>query len=398
MSKTTNRPVKYAVSSWMVAGLILVTGWSCTRHDGNTKTGKLSQIAGSQSYIHFAKGFTIERFDDYRCINVYNPWQGAENITIRYYLVSEEDNPKGLPEDAKVIKTPIRRMVCMSTTYIGMLEFVNKLETLVGVSGKNLINNQQVKEKIENGSIVDIGYEQNIKYEELITMKPDLVMTYGIGSEVAGYLNKLEEVKIPVIIIGDYLEQTPLGKAEWVKVMAALYELDDPVNKKFEQVVKEYEKWKMVAMDMKTRPKVMIGLPWKDAWYIPGGNSFAANFIRDAGGSYIWEDKQSLEAVPFNTEAVYEAAKDADIWINPGTAETIEDIFSVDERLVNFNPVREGSVYNNNRILNEQGGNDYWESGIMNPQIILMDLVKIFHPHLLPDHKLVYYKKIGSDD
>jgi len=398
MSNPLNRKMKNGASLFIVANLLLLAGLSCTRHDGDPGAENPADSVLNSSGIRYAKGFTIEQFDDYKRITVHNPWQGAQDIVIQYYLVSEGKVPEGVPENARVIKTPVRRIICMSTTHIGMLDFIDKLETLVGISGKMYINNPWVKDQLARDRITDIGYEQNIQYEELITLKPDLVMTYGIGSEVAGYVNKLQEVGIPVIINGDYIEQTPLAKAEWVKVVAALYEMDDAVNKKFERVVEEYRKVKMLATDVTARPKVMIGLPWKDTWYIPGGNSFAANFIRDAGGSYIWEDKHSVEAIPFNIEAVYEAAKDADIWINPGIAASLEDIVSVDERLVNFKPVRVGSVYNNNRILNEQGGNDYWESGIMNPQKILMDLIKIFHPGLLPDHQLVYYQKIEADD
>jgi len=398
MNNNPNSKTRSVASLLFLACLFLPAGLSCTRHDGDPGTEILADSAGNSTGIRFAKGFTIEQFDEYRLITVTNPWQGARDIVIRYYLVSGDRIPEGVPENARVIKIPIQRIICMSTTHIGMLDFVHKLETLVGVSGKMYINNPRVNDQLARGEIIDIGYEQNIQYEEMITLRPELVMTYGIGSEVAGYVNKLQEVGIPVIIIGDYLEQTPLAKAEWVKVVAALYVLDDPVNEKFEQLAEEYRKVKMLAADVKIRPEVMIGLPWKDTWYIPGGNSFAANFIRDAGGSYIWEDKRSQEAIPFNLEAVYEEAKDADIWINPGIAESLKDIISVDERLINFKPVRTGLVYNNNRILNEQGGNDYWESGIMNPQKILMDLVKIFHPQLLPDHQLVYYKKIESSD
>lgn len=398
MSSILSSKGGHAVTACITASLCLFTALGCMQQGRSPEAANTSDPVRSAPSIRYAKGFTIEQFDDYRLITVHNPWQGAQDIVIRYYLVKEGKTPEGLPVDARVIKIPVKRLICMSTTHIGMLDFVGKLETLVGISGKMYINHPRVREHLENGRIIDIGYEQNIQYEEIITLRPDLVMTYGIGSEVAGYVNKLLDVGIPVIINGDYLEQTPLAKAEWVKVVAALFELDEPVNRKFEQVAEEYQKIKTVAMKGNNRPNVMIGLPWKDTWYIPGGNSFAANFIRDAGGSYIWEDKYTLEAIPFSIEAVYEEAKDADIWINPGIAESVEEIVAVDERLVNFKPVREGAVYNNNRILNEQGGNDYWESGIMNPQKILADLVKIFHPGLLPDHQLVYYKKIGPDD
>lgn len=398
MSSIVDRRRAHAVVASVLLALFLFAGLACRQQEGSTNTTDPPDSARAVMNIRYAEGFTIEQYESYRCITVHNPWQGAQDIVIRYYLVREGKVPEGLPDGARIIKTPVRRLICMSTTHIGMLDFVGKLETLVGVSGKMYINHPWVKEQFENKRIIDIGYEQNIQYEEMITLKPDLVMTYGIGSEVAGYVNKLQEVGIPVIINGDYLEQTPLAKAEWVKVVAALFDLDDSVNQKFDQVAEEYCKIKMLALNVNERPKVMIGLPWKDTWFIPGGNSFAANFIKDAGGSYIWEDKYTQEAIPFSIEAVYEEAKDADVWINPGIAESLNDIVSMDERLVNFKPVREEAVYNNNRILNEQGGNDYWESGIMNPQKILADLVTIFHPGLLPDHQLVYYKKIGSGD
>ena len=138
----------------------------------------------------------------------------------------------------------------------------------------------------------------------------------------------------------------------------------------------------------------MIGLPWKDTWYIPGGKSFAARFIKDAGGEYIWEKLDSKIARPMGFETIYKKAKDADIWINPGDIDNLEAILTVDARLKHFKPIKNRKVFNNNDIMNKAGGNDYWESGITHPQIILKDLVRIFHPEVLPDHELVYYKNI----
>jgi iron complex transport system substrate-binding protein len=276
-----------------------------------------------------------------------------------------------------------------------MLEYLDRLNTLVGISGKRYVNNRWVSGQTETGNIVDIGYDQNINYEAIVALKPDLVMTYGVGSEIASYIGKLKDLGIPVLINGDYLEQLPLAKSEWIKVVAALYNLEDQAGLRFDHLVKEYQQIKLLALNVPDKPEVMIGLPWKDTWYIPGANSFAAHFINDAGGSYIWNSKHTNEAVPLSLEAVYEQAKDADIWINPGTAGSLDEIVQIDERLSAFNPVRQNLIYNNNRIVNKYGGNDYWESGIMNPQKILADLIKIFHPEILPDHQLVYYKKLN---
>jgi iron complex transport system substrate-binding protein len=163
----------------------------------------------------------------------------------------------------------------------------------------------------------------------------------------------------------------------------------------FDHIAKEYNEISELTFHVRDKPDVMIGLPWKDVWYIPGANSFAAHFIHDAGGSYIWGDKSSNEAIPLSLEAVFEKGKDADIWINPGTAESLKEIIQMDERLSSFQPFKQNRIYNNNRVLNPFGGNDYWESGIMNPQKILADLIKIFHPEIIPEHQFVYYKKLN---
>ena len=135
---------------------------------------------------------------------------------------------------------------------------------------------------------------------------------------------------------------------------------------------------------MDERPEVMTGLPWKDSWFVAGGRSFAARLIADAGGNYMWRDIQSSEAMPLDLESVFSRAVSADIWINPGVASSIEDL-----------PVlKKGSIYNNNARMSEGGGNDYWESATVRPDLILADLISVFHPELLRDHSMLYYKKL----
>ena len=139
---------------------------------------------------------------------------------------------------------------------------------------------------------------------------------------------------------------------------------------------------------------MLTGLPWKDAWYMAGGNSYAARLIKDAGGKYLWEDSKSTEAIPMNIESVFSRAVRADVWINPGAAASMDDLIRFDERFITLDVVGEGMVYNNNARLNSSGGNDYWESGAVRPDLILADLIKIFHPDLMEDHSFIYYRKL----
>lgn len=381
----------------MSVGLLCLILTGCPAQSTDDKHSGIQDHVINKGTVEFARGFRIEYHSDYKKVTITNPWQGAEDIVYEYYLVAEGTPVKNFPPGSTIIRIPVKRIICMSTTHIGMLEFIGRLDALVGVSGSNLVNNEFVREGIRKGKIIDIGYDRNILFEDIVMLRPDLVMTYGIGSEVAGYINKLEELGVPVLINGDYLEHTPLAKAEWVKFFAALFNEEERTDEKFENITEEYDRIRKLITNVVKRPKVMIGLPWKDTWFIPGGKSFAANFIMDAGGDYLWKSKNSHEAIPFDIEVVYEQAQIADVWINPGAARYHNEILSVDSRLANFKAFKEGEVYNNSRIINNSGGNDYWETGVMEPQVILKDLVNIMHPGLLPDHELVYYMKILAE-
>ena len=246
----------------------------------------------------------------------------------------------------------------------------------------------------DEGLVKDVGADQGLNYELIVSLMPDVLVTYGVTSEVSSMVNRLKDLGIPVVLNGDYLENHPLGKLEWIRFLAALFQEDMMADSILLSIEQEYNAIRVMAASEDSRPRVMTGLPWKGSWYVPGGTSFAAAFIRDAGASFIWEDAPHHEALPLSMEAVYSKAATADVWINCGSALSLSEIENTDTRLIQFQPFQTGQVYNNNARLNPSGGNDFWESGVMNPHIILADLVKIFHPELLPDHELVYYEKL----
>ena len=368
----------------------------CKQEQSYTENSKPSEENETSYQIttEFAEGFKIDCYTGYKKITVFNPWQGADDMNYEYLLVRKGEKIPGGFSNHSVIRIPVERVICLSTTHVAMIDLLEKTHTIFGISGKELINNQNIRKRIINGEVVDVGYDQNLNYENIITLKPDIVMTYGINAEIAGFILKLKELRINVVMNAEYLEKSPLAKLEWIKFVGAFYDKEQEANRKFNTIVAEYDSIKNMVSEINQKPKVMIGLPWKDTWYIPGGKSFAARFIKDAGGEYIWEKLDSKIARPMGFETIYEKAKDADIWINPGDIDNLEAILSADARLAHFKPFKKRKVFNNNAIMNKFGGNDYWESGITHPQIILKDLVRIFHPGVLPDHKLVYYKSI----
>jgi len=267
--------------------------------------------------------------------------------------------------------------------------------TIAGISGADLIYNERIRERVARGEVADVGFEDNLNKELVIKLDPDLVMVYGVGGEASGYLNKLTDLGIKVLFNADYLEEDPLGKAEWIKVFGALFGKESQADKIFGMIANEYNSVrKLVKENADSLPAIMMGLPWKDTWFISPGNSFISRLIEDAGGNYLWKDTQSETSMPYGVENVWLRAREADYWLNISTVKTPAEILNADRRLGELPAFVKGNLYNNNKRIAANGGNDYWESGSINPHIILKDLAAIIHPGLFPGYELYYYYKV----
>ncbi len=385
---TVRNPTRLKSFVYLFQAFILIVS-ACQSRDGSIS----SQIPENK-HVQYAHGFTIRDFDGYRIISVFNPWQQLKNVELTYVLYQDKEKVLVNLNAGTYIQVPVNRVVATSTTHVAMISALDKQESLVGVSGSRYISDPVVRKKIDAGHIRDIGYEQSQNYEELIGLDPDLVIMYGVSGEISSVLQKLKSLQIPVVLNAEYLESDPLAKAEWIKFVACFYDELDQAETIFDSISSAYNKLVAIAGKANPRPTVLSGLPWKDTWWVPGGRSFAATLINDAGGEYIWKDDSSREAIPLETEFVFSKAQNADIWINAGSALSLYDIKSLDSRLQLFEAFRIGNVFNNNAMVNDLGGNVYWETGALEPHVILKDLISIFHPELLPGHTLVYYQRL----
>jgi len=242
--------------------------------------------------------------------------------------------------------------------------------------------------------VAEVGYDQGLNYETIVNVDPDVLFMYGVEGSVRAISEKLTELEVPVVFCGDYLETHPLGKAEWIRFFSLFFRVEEKSELIFQAIDSAYQTLAARAHLMEEKPIVLTGLPWKDTWYMAGGNSFAARLIKDAGGSYLWRDNPSTQAIPLDLESVYSKAVGAHIWINPGAASSLEELEHFDERLGALPVLQTGNVYGNNRRLTHGGGNDYWESGSVRPDLVLADLIALFHPDLMTDHQFIYYRKL----
>jgi iron complex transport system substrate-binding protein len=264
---------------------------------------------------------------------------------------------------------------------------------VVGISGSQYVSNPEIRLRMGQGEVPDVGYGQNLNYELIVNLKPDLVLMYGIGSEVMSLSHKLEELGIPAVMVAEYLEESPLGKAGWIKFMGAFFEKEDRADGYFKRVEDEYNRLKDLAAERIHKPIIMVGSPYKDSWWVPGGNSYLANMIADAGGEYIGKNNPSHESYVISFENALAWGGEADIWMNMGNLSSKREILAADQRFQSFKVFRDGKLYNNINRLSSHGGNDFWESGTVNPHLILRDLIKIFHPGVI-EEELLYYKEI----
>lgn len=373
--------------TWLVIIILLLD--SCGR-DQHAHSG-----IPSSSVIEKAERLGINITDSCTVITLYNPWQGADGLEIKYYLVRRGSRSVSLKDTSDIIYVPVRKIICMSTTHLAMIAALGEEQSVAGFSGTGLIYNKNLLEMAESGLIEDVGYENSLNSELILKIKPDIVMMYGVGSESAGYTGKIEELGIRTMMNADYLETDPLGKAEWIKLFGALYCREELADSIFRSVMGSYNHIRdKILRENLARPKVLTGLPFRDTWYVSPGNSHLSTLIKDAGGEYLWEKTVSSVSMPLGLESVYLHSMEADYWINIGAVTSKNEIPAIDSRLGTIPAFNSGRLFNNNKRVTPSGGNDYWESGTLSPHLLLRDLASIFHPGSIEDHELIYYRPI----
>lgn len=372
--------------------------WSCSEKP----SGRQHHITGNYRLPEgnrYATHFKIADSADYTILEIIEPWQGAAGVIHKWYLIDEDSS--GLTEstdNTAILKVPVKKVVCMSATHVAMVSALGMEDALYGVSGTGLIFDKSVGEAIASGSISEVGYDENINRELLVEMSPDLIIAYGIGSESVSHHVKLAELGLKVMYNADYLENDPLGKAEWIRVFGLLLGKRAMADSIFFSSVEEYLSVKETVQENNAdKPKVMLGLPWKESWYISPGNSYVSKLIEDAGGIYLWNDLRSDFSMPFNLENVYVRAVNADYWLNPGTANNLSDIVSIDHRLSSMKPFSTKRIYNNNMMVTPSGANDYWETGSFRPGLILKDMAMIFNKGLFPGDTLRFFRQLQQE-
>jgi len=343
--------------------------------------------------LQYAKVFKIEYHSNYKVVTV-SPTRDGKRASFTYVLVPRGTTaPKGYP-DAQVVEVPVRSIVALSSSQLGFIDALGLADRVVGLDELDYANTSSIRKRIAAGKIREVGHDKTVNLEVLLSLSPDLAMVYWTGIPEHEIHPTLLRSGIPVAINVEYLEPSPLGRAEWLKYIAAFFNLEERAEKQFAEVAKGYDRLCALARGVKHRPTVFTGSNHRGTWYMGGGNSYFANLLKDAGAEFLWSDNDSTGVKTLDFEAVFERAINADFWVNTGIFKSLDEIRSADARHAAFAAFKNRRVYNNNARLNEHGFNDYWEAGTANPHKVLADLIRIFHPDLLPDHELYWYRQL----
>jgi len=272
-------------------------------------------------------------------------------------------------------------------------------DRVVGMTRSGKVYNHKLYSRVESGEVANLGgaHNKNLDVEKIVELNPELIFLSAF-SEVKTGESRLEQVGFKLAYALNWMEATPLGRAEWFKFVAAFFNKGPQADSLFNIIEHNYNSLKKVARNVKVKPTVLLGWSYRGTWYMPGGQNYLVSYLRDAGADYFYYDDNSRGNIPMSAEVVLDQCINADMWIYPGTCHSMNDIANGGELFTKFKAYQKGEVYNIYKRSNPNGGSDWWESGCVNPDVVLKDFIKILHPQLLPQDSTVYLSKLKFNE
>lgn len=341
----------------------------------------------------YAKGFAVFQGDGFKVIEVRQAFPG-DHEPYRYLVVEKLNLELDKSGFAAVIELPISKIVVTSTTHIPHLDYLGVSALLAGFPNLDLISSNITRPLIDAGKVMELGSGAQANIEKIIDLEPNWVMISTLGDDLKN-LEILKEAKIPAVLNGEYVEQHPLGRAEWIKFTGALLGKFEDAEKVFKDIEANYiEAEKLVSENIGDKPKVMAGVMYKDIWYVPGSDSWGARLLAAAAGEYLFKEQKGTGSVQLSYEYVLENAQDADFWLGASDFSSLDNMKNADPRYAHFHAFQNGNVYTYTSKKGPTGGIEYFELGYLRPDLILQDLIKILYPELLPDYSLYFYSQL----
>ena len=347
----------------------------------------------AKNEIKYAKGLEIYHHKGYSILMITHPWPDAKT-PFTYILQEKNGNIPDSLEQYPRISVPIQSIVVTSTTHIPSLELLGVENTLVGFPNTDFISSPKTRKRIDSGKVKEVGTNETLNPEILIDMAPDVIVSFGLNNSNPT-LDNLQKSGLKVLLNGDWNEQSPLGKAEWIKFFGALYGLDAKAKTIFTSIEKEYQTTLALAKKATYKPTVLSGAMYQDQWFVPQGESWMALFLKESQSNYLWANTTGTGSLTLPFETILEKAQTAEFWIAPGDFSSLKEMNNSNPHYAKFEAFKNKKVYSYALHKGTKGGILFFEWSSTRPDWVLKDLIAIFHPELLPNHRPYFFEKLN---
>ena len=374
----------FLLSAHIVTIVLLLSACS-----GGSKTS--SAFEGEILPLKYADNLKLIKGEGYTEAVLRNPWDTTS--ILRTYILVDKDKevPDHLPEGT-IVRTPLSKALVYTATHCHLIHELGAVKSIGGICEIQYIKVPEIIEGCKNGTIVNAGEGTNPDIEKIIDLHPDALLLSPY--ENSGGHGQVEKLKIPIIECADYMETSALGSAEWIRFYGLLFGREALADSIFAEVEKNYNDLKALATAQQAKPRLMCEVKSGSAWYVSGGRSTTGKLYADAGADYVFASYPNAGGVPLSFETVFDKAQDADVWLmkyNHPTDKTYQSLQEDYAPYANFKAFKDKNIYHCNTAYRP-----YYEDFPFHPDRVLKDLIKIFHPSLLPEHELKYFSKLAE--
>ncbi len=362
---------------------------SCGNSQNNVKNDSVSENDNLMKYTSY---IDVNHYKSGYYVNVSCPWN--DKSLGEFYIYPDSLNVPEELADKAVIRTPVKNVIAYSSTQWSVFLELGEISRVKGILESNYTDNVEIKRLLEEKKIEDVGIETSLKTEVAINLHPDVILYTPYSTVPKTEIGDLTgAVMFP---FADYLENHPLGRAEWLKLIGYLTCREEDTDQWFNDIVSRYDTLKYVCQNVENRPTVFSDLPFEGQWYLPGGASYIAQIFHDAGADYIWNDNNSTASLPVDAETVLSKARDADFWriMNSTNTKYSYERLAVENELYTYFK----AYQNRNVLVCDIRASGYFEKSEYEPDLLLKDFVFAFHPELVEgDYQPHYFYRLTDE-
>lgn len=367
------------------SAIILFIAFSCSNPDK-----KSVSIADKVYEPEYAKFFRIEYFNDYKKISILNPWDN-EDLNINYYVTNAGEGSVKPDSRNFILHQQVGKVIALSSPMVGLLNILQLDSTIIGVSDPDFIYNDLIYEKIEEGKIANVGKSISVNMETIISLEADLIVGSGWDKLSPDFERMIQLNQTPLLMY-DWRETHPLGKAEWMILLSSFFNMEEEAIESFDLIKTRYNELKS-SVHYDKKPGVFNGSEYQGIWYSAGGQSYMSQLYKDAGANYIMKNDSSAGSVMLDFEVIMSKAEKTDFWIYTGSTDQGSLSLLKDPKYQSISAVKNHRVFSFHKRMNKRGANEYWETASYKPDVVLQDLIRIFHD--TDPQNLYYFDKVS---